>query len=241
VRIPDSAFEVAAGIGRAFSTLAGDSRELAGPEAGFWNRVRRAVFPAVDRAAGDSARIVRPAKERRLAGTARTRPEQVEETLWSVGFRRNPMSAVKERDGDLELGSWVLRDGSNPHRQIHAILFPAREGEGVDVYAHEEPSSVHPDEAIDHYCGADVDDELGVTHLRAVLPLERPDRDRVLEPDEHESGVDDPVCDRTRGDDGRSDEAAERLIDQLGLETPDRSFGPGDRATDANRGVNAGD
>jgi hypothetical protein len=93
----------------------------------------------------------------------------LEGRLSRAGFRRNPLSRQKHRDGDAELGSWALRESPLADRQVHYMLFPAPDG--VDVYAHEEVSSVNPLLGDAHFDSVSMNVARGVEHARDSLDL----------------------------------------------------------------------
>lgn len=155
-------------------------RWATGPRSRWWEplraRVSRVVGVAVDERAGP-----RPITDAEYAGTLRRSLGETEALLWADGFRRNPLSRLKTRDGDPEVGSWVWRASPLAERQLHLVLFPARSDaagpgaggdRGVDVYAHAEPSSVNPLVAAAHFDAAGQSVAEGVERARERLPLE---------------------------------------------------------------------
>ncbi|MEF8885674.1 MAG: hypothetical protein V5A44_11205 [Haloarculaceae archaeon] len=97
--------------------------------------------------------------------------DDVERLLWRNGFVRNPFSRVKTLDDRPEAGSWVYRTSPLAERQVHLMLF--RTGPGtVAVYAHEEPSSVHPFVVPTHFDGGDQDVAAGVAFARDAISLD---------------------------------------------------------------------
>lgn len=73
-------------------------------------------------------------------------------TLVEAGGSPHLLSSIKRRplpDGGTQLSSahvvWVHNDGS----QTEAYVFPAADGDGVDVYAHEEKAIVYPQEHLE--------------------------------------------------------------------------------------------
>lgn len=139
-----------------------------GPWGRWWEPVRRAASralgAALDRRAGP-----RPITEGEYAGTYQGDVDEFERRLWADGLVRNPFSRLKIRDGESELSSWVARDSPLADRQLHLMLFPG--DDGVDVYAHEELSSVNPLLGPAHFDGADQRVALGVEIARSRLPL----------------------------------------------------------------------
>lgn len=140
-----------------------------GPEARYWERVRRLVSRLaglVDERAGP-----RPVSGGEYAGRVDASLDALETGLWDAGFIRNPFSRLKIRDGEPEDGSWVYRDSPLARRQLHLMLFERHDG-AVDVYAHEEPSSVHPLAGWHHFDGLDQDVAAGVARARDILSVD---------------------------------------------------------------------
>lgn len=96
---------------------------------------------------------------------------ETEELLWDLGFVRNPFARLKTRKGEPEAGSWVYRDSPLDTRQLHLMLFHRDDGT-IDIYAHEELSSVHPLCGPDHFRGCGQSVGAGVRRAREWLPLE---------------------------------------------------------------------
>lgn len=140
-----------------------------GPGGRWWEPVRRAASRALgvvlDQRAGP-----RPITEGEYAGTYPGDRDGFERLLWRAGFVRNPFSRLKTRDGDPEVASWVGRESALADRQHHLMLFPG--DDGVDVYAHEELSSVNPLRGPAHFDGGDQRVALGVALARERFPLE---------------------------------------------------------------------
>lgn len=139
-----------------------------GPAGRWWEPLRRTVsrgLGVVDERAGP-----RPITRGEYAGWLDLSLPAAERLLRSRGFVRNPFSRLKVRDGRPEAGSWVRRDGPFARRQLHVMLF--RSGDGVDVYAHEEPSNANPAVGADHYDGSSQRVAAGVRAARATLPLD---------------------------------------------------------------------
>lgn len=140
-----------------------------GPESRWWESLRRSVSIVLGRVF-DARAGPRPITAGEYAGTLPLSLAETERLLWRAGFVRNPFSRLKRRDGEPELGSWVARDSPLARRQVHVMLFPAPGG--VDVYAHEEYSSVHPLVGSSHFDGATQNVAIGVERARERLPLE---------------------------------------------------------------------
>jgi len=170
-RPPNAVLRLVAGIGNRFHSTV-DSRVAEGPEADYWERVRRGVVGVVG-ALTDGLHLGREIRESEYVGRLDRAPDDAEGLLWTNGFVRNPLSALKTRDGTPEIGSWAHREGPDAERQVHVMLFEGSAG-GVDVYAHEEPSSINPSTAVRHYEGTDQRVDVGVDRVRAMLPVSSP-------------------------------------------------------------------
>jgi hypothetical protein len=142
-----------------------------GPRSRWWEPLRRSLSSLtgllVDRRAGP-----REIAGGEYAGTLAVSPVAAERLLWTVGFRRNPLARLKTRDGRPERSSWVYRESPLADRQLHLMLFPGPDGT-VDIYAHEEPSSVNPAVGTDHFDGTRQSVARGVERARERLPLEQ--------------------------------------------------------------------
>lgn len=91
--------------------------------------------------------------EPQYVGTVRIGEEELEETLFHpTDARYNWLAYWKKHNGDGRdsTGSWKLRYPRHKRyvergMQLHMTLFPARDGDGLDVYAHYEYDNVkHP-------------------------------------------------------------------------------------------------
>ena len=141
-----------------------------GPGAEYWDAVRHQSVGLASSLFGRLAHTDRPIRETEFVGHIPKDPDAVERLLWKQGFERNPIPAVKMRDGTPEIGSWVRRENPTDRRQLHVMLFES-EDSGVDVYAHEEFSAVNPTVAVRHYRGIDQREALGVKQARETLPV----------------------------------------------------------------------
>lgn len=106
--------------------------------------------------------------EAQYAGTAPLGEEELEKQLHSVGFRTNVLAALKhDGTGEWSEKSCVWRESLLADRQLHVTLFDARDGTGMDVYAHWEWSWItHP---IRHVRAKGVSAEKGVRLAREKL------------------------------------------------------------------------
>ena len=154
----------------------GQRRRL-GPNSDWVEVVRPPCLPVLDpfveRYVGGVG-VAYELSEDELAGHIPAPPEDVEETLWAAGCRRNVVSAYKtlEADGRSQQGAWVYRGDDIPaDKQIDIMLFATPDG-GTDVFAHEEFSSnlsllfSNPDVLRKHYQGVDYDPEAGARWVR---------------------------------------------------------------------------
>lgn len=106
---------------------------------------------------------------REYAGHVSGDVEDAEQMLWDAGLRRNPVAALKTlADGRGEKGSWVYRDSPFSRKQVHVMLFEANGG-GVDMYAHEEYSSINPFVMRRHYLGVGYSPAEGKKRLVELL------------------------------------------------------------------------
>jgi hypothetical protein len=143
-----------------------------GPQARWWEPLRRGVSRALGRFYDERAGP-REITAGEYAGQLALSLEEAERLLWEQGFVRSPLSRLKTRDGDPEFGSWVYRDAPLARRQLHVMLFEG--GGGIDVYAHEEPSSVNPFVGAAHFDGEGQRVALGVELARERLPIDASD------------------------------------------------------------------
>ena len=152
------------------ATYAPPLRVTMGPGGRPWERLRRLgsrLFGAVfDERAGP-----RPITYGEYAGRFDGPLAELEYRLWSRGFRRNPLSRLKTRDGTPECGSWAVRESPLADRQVHLMLF-RDDDDGVDVYAHEELSSLNPSRGIEHFDGVSMNVAAGVHEARKHLGLD---------------------------------------------------------------------
>jgi len=142
-----------------------------GPRSRWWEPLRRNASRLTGVLVDDRAGP-REIASGEYAGTLPLSPSAAERLLWNVGFRRNPLARLKTRDGRPERSSWVYRESPLADRQLHLMLFPGPDGT-VDIYAHEEPSSVNPLVGTDHFDGARQSVACGVERARERLPLDQ--------------------------------------------------------------------
>lgn len=143
-----------------------------GPEGRWWEPLRRAVSRLLG-ALLDERAGPRPITSGEFAGTLHASRRDAERLLFRWGFVRSPFARLKTRDGTPEIGSWAYRDSPLARRQLHVMLFDGEDG--IDVYAHEEPSSVNPLVGADHFDGRGQQVAAGVELARERLPLDASD------------------------------------------------------------------
>jgi hypothetical protein len=142
------------------------------PAGRWWKPIRRRagrLAGRVDERAGP-----RPITEGEFAGSLSMSLDAAERLLRRRGLVRNPFARSKTRRGTVDTGSWVYRASPLARRQHHVMLFRREDG-GVDVYAHEEPSSVHPLGGAAHFRGRSQRVAPGVDWARETLPLDASD------------------------------------------------------------------
>ena len=151
-----------------------------GPQARFWNPLRRVLVPVLDRIArehltdrtgGEISYAAYELDNSEYVGRVEASVGEFERELYADGFERMPLAALKSLDdGRIERGSWARRDGLLASRQHHIMLFESPAGEsGIDVYSHTEPNALNPAEAWAHYTGKRYDPQAGVDKTRAWL------------------------------------------------------------------------
>lgn len=130
--------------------------------------IRRRVCPVLHRIAqrfgGYVECTMNPVE---YVGTVERRLTRFRSDLHEMGFRREPIAALKRRrDGRPSAGSWVFRRSLFADRQLHVTVFHAA-ASCVELYAHWERSWLrHP---IEHYRMSEWDFEGGVETMRSLL------------------------------------------------------------------------
>lgn len=141
-----------------------------GPHGRFWEWLRRHIAVPLGRWFDDRAGP-REITYGEYVGRYEGSVSDLEALLWQRGFRRNPLARPKTRNGVPEAGSWAKRNSPWAARQVHVMLFSLPQ-EGVDIYAHEEVSSVNPRLAAAHFTGHSMQVATGVERMRKLLPLD---------------------------------------------------------------------
>lgn len=124
-------------------TTINDAQDLFGP-------FRRALYPRLHTVLQEfGGYSIGACGAQQYVCTLHATEHEAEEVLKSLGYRYNPVAALKYRDtGDISAGSWALwEDGLlRSDFQTHVTLFHNRNWPGyVDVYAHREYSwARHP-------------------------------------------------------------------------------------------------
>lgn len=160
---------------------------LFGADATFWNPVRRAIVPLLDRLVKTRGDDLGLPEDLDYAAYELARSEfaaqvdvtayEVGEALAAAGYRRMPLAALKTLpDGRVERASWAWRDGLLASTQTHVMVFEAPPNRGgastVEVYAHVEPNALNPLRAWAHYRGRGYDPETGGDVVREWLENE---------------------------------------------------------------------
>lgn len=157
---------------------------LFGPDAKFWNPLRRLVVPLLDRLAKNHGEELGLPDDldyasyelanSEFAAAVESSVDDVGEALSDVGYQRMPLSALKTLpDGRVERASWARRDGLLASTQTHVMLFEPRPGStAVEIYAHVEPNALNPVRAWDHYRGRGYDPEAAGDIVREWLDKE---------------------------------------------------------------------
>ena len=157
---------------------------LFGPDAKFWNPLRRVIVPLLDRVAkthgndlglpDDLDYTAYELARSEFAAQVDATAYEVGEALAAAGYRRMPLAALKTLpDGRVERASWAWRDSLLASTQTHVMIFEAPPNRGgastVEVYAHVEPNALNPLRAWAHYRGRGYDPEAGGDVVREWL------------------------------------------------------------------------
>ena len=132
--------------------------------------LRRATLPAVDaikdRLFGGFA--TSHSTEDEYAVTVYCSEGELQGILDELDFSSSLFSALKiSLYGNVEDGSWVRRESALADEQLHVVIHERESEAGIDVYAHNELSSItHP---VKHYRKVDYDAEAGVERFRDMF------------------------------------------------------------------------
>jgi len=102
-----------------------------------------------------------------FVGTFHGTVSKFEESLVSMGFKRNPLAWIKFNQHGKTTASWARRKSPLAHKQLHVTLQSTHNGSKTRVYAHREYSwARHP---IRHLQEKNVDYKGGSRRLRGIL------------------------------------------------------------------------
>lgn len=160
---------------------------LGAEENAIWNNVRRTLLSAGDstvRKKTDFA-LTNSARDEELLGRVKLTSTEFAHVMQDAGYMQCILSGLKYRPQNInpntsdqvefEAGSMAYRESKSDLlpdalalRQVHVFWFDNGDG-SVDVYAHEEYSSLNPIVAWRHYRGVTQDAELGNEEVLTVL------------------------------------------------------------------------
>jgi len=151
---------------------------LGADENKYWNAARRRLL-----AGGDSYvrkktnfALTNTASQEELVGTLDMSSDEFAHALQKAGYLQGVLSGLKERsNGDYESGSMVYRESKMDLlpdalalRQVHVFWFENDDGT-IEVYAHEEYSSLNPLVSVQHYRAITQNPEKGKARVRSDL------------------------------------------------------------------------
>lgn len=160
---------------------------LGAAENEYWNSLRVFLLSSGDstiRKKTDFA-LTNPARETELVGTVHMTTQELAELLEKEGYAQGVLSGLKYRPENVdpnksshatfESGSMAFRESRSDivpdalaMRQVHVFWFDNNDST-LDVYAHEEYSSLNPLVAWKHYRAKTQNTELGKEKARAIL------------------------------------------------------------------------
>lgn len=159
---------------------------LGAAENEYWNKLRIGLLSAGDskiRKKTDFA-LTNTATDEEFVGAYDITSLEVAQTFEDAGYLQGVLSGLKYRPPEadpneddvlFESGSMVYRESKSDLvpdalalRQVHVFWFQNENG-GVDVYAHEEYSSLNPLVAWKHYKAKTQNPSLGIERARKVL------------------------------------------------------------------------
>jgi hypothetical protein len=160
---------------------------LGADENAYWNAFRRALLSAGDstvRQKTDFA-LTNAALDEELVGRVQLTSSELAHVFEGAGAAQGILSGLKYRPPNVnpnksnqvefEAGSMVFRESKSDMlpdalalRQIHVFWFDKGDGT-LDVYAHEEYSSLNPLVAWRHYRGVGQDADAGIAKAQAQL------------------------------------------------------------------------
>jgi len=153
-----------------------------GADADWLEGLRQWLLPRLGRAAQTVRHTtgLRIATESRVTGEefvgqVPLPPEEFEQALVEMGFERNPLATLKQREtdtGDLEEGSWRKIGFDDESMQLHVVIYaasdvPHAEPGSTFVYAHYEKRwDTNP---FGHLRKTDFDKQKGCQKMRQLL------------------------------------------------------------------------
>lgn len=117
--------------------------------------------------------------ERRLnkdsyVGTYHGEPERFEETLQSIGFKKNPLSWVKFNSDGYQDSSWVKRSSLFSNKQLHVIIQSTHNSNKTRIFVHREDNWLrHP---LSHLNEENLKYDEGVIILKEIISNRIPPR-----------------------------------------------------------------
>jgi hypothetical protein len=170
---------------------------LGADENKYWNALRVTLLSAGDSTVRKKTgfALTNPATDSDELGTVKLSSPEFAQLLENAGYLQGVLSGLKYRPTNIdpntsnqvsfEDGSMVYRESKSSLvpdalavRQVHVYWFDNGDG-SVDIYAHEEYSSLNPLVAWKHYMAETQNAELGKERLQTILQ----NNDVQLEPD----------------------------------------------------------
>lgn len=163
-------------------------REYLGAEENkYWNSIRVSLLSAGDSTVRQETgfALTNSASDSEFVGTVKKDSQSFAQVMEGAGYVQCVLSGLKYRPSDIdpnkssqvefESGSMAFRESKSDLlpdalalRQVHVFWFDNGDG-SVDVYAHEEYSSLNPLVAWKHYRAKTQNAELGKERVRTVL------------------------------------------------------------------------
>jgi hypothetical protein len=162
-------------------------RWLGAEENKYWNAFRRTLLSAGDSTVRKKTKfaLTNHALDEEFVGSVDKESGEFAQVMENAGYTQCILSGLKYRPPDVnpntssqvkfESGSMAFRESKSDIlpdalalRQVHVFWFDNGDG-SVNVYAHEEYSSLNPIVAWRHYRGVTQDAELGKKRVRDVL------------------------------------------------------------------------
>jgi len=151
---------------------------LGADENKYWNALRVSLLSSGDgyvRRKTNFA-LTNTASQEELVGTLDMTSDEFAHALQKAGYLQGVLSGLKDRsNGDYESGSMVYRESKMDLlpdalalRQVHVFWFENDDGT-IEVYAHEEYSSLNPLVSVQHYRAITQNAEKGKARVRSDL------------------------------------------------------------------------